>query len=103
MKMFLLSVLIKFMDLDNICKALAKCIAVVLSYASKRGGKAWDVAKDVITKVNLWTSLFVQVYDDDNMMVEEEKLVADAIKNRTNIAKVVDILKSMKDESKKTS
>jgi hypothetical protein len=52
-----------------------------LSWASKKGGKAWDIAKTVVTKINLWTSLFLQVYDDDTMTEDEEKLVAEAIKN----------------------
>ena len=71
---------------------VARCIALILSYASKKGGKAWDVAKDVIVKINLWTSLFVQVYDDETLSPEEEKLVAEAIRDKTSINKVVDIL-----------
>ena len=82
----------KFLDLDSICATLARLIAFILSYASKRGGKTWDVAKNVITKVNLWTSLFVQVYDDENLTSEEEKIIADAIKKQTSIDKAVDIL-----------
>jgi len=35
----------------------------------------------VITKINLWTSLFIQVYDDEEMSKEEEEIVAKAIKN----------------------
>ena len=82
----------KFLDLDSICATLARLIALLLSHASKRGGKTWDVAKNVITKVNLWTSLFVQVYDDENLTSEEEKIIADAIKKQTSIDKAVDIL-----------
>jgi len=51
-----------------------------LGYASKNGGKAWDRAKDIILKVNIWTSLFMQVYDDDTLTQEEEQMIADAIK-----------------------
>ena len=82
----------KFLDLDSICATLARLIALLLSYASKRGGKTWDVAKNVITKVNLWISLFIQVYDDENLTFEEEKIIADAIKKQTSIDKAVDIL-----------
>ena len=81
MKLWMISFLVKFLDLDSICTMLARLIALVLHYASKRGGKAWDLAKNVITKVNLWTSLFVQVYDDENLTEEEEKVIADAIKS----------------------
>ena len=59
MKLAIISFLMKFLDLDSICMMLAKCIAFVLSYASKRGGKTWDIAKTVISKVNMWTSLFI--------------------------------------------
>ena len=82
-----------FLDLDTICATLARLIALVLSYASKRGGKSWDIAKNVIMKVNLWTSLFVQVYDDEELTQDEEKVIADAIRNQTSIEKAVDILK----------
>ena len=84
----------KFLDLDSICATLARLIALLLAYASKRGGKSWDVAKNVITKVNLWTSLFVQVYEDENLTSEEEKIIADAIKKQTSIDKAVDILQN---------
>ena len=81
MKLAIMSFLIKFLDLDTICATLARLIALVLSYASKRGGKSWDIAKNVIVKVNLWTSLFAQVYDDEQLTQEEEKVIADAIKS----------------------
>lgn len=80
MRTVIMSFLVKFLDLDSICTLIARCIALILSYASKRGGKAWDVSKSIITKVNLWTSLFAQVYDDETLTEEEEKVIADAIK-----------------------
>ena len=92
MKSLALSFLVKFLDLDTICMLIAKCVAAILSYASKKGGKAWDIAKAIITKINLWTSLFVQVYDDETLTEEEEKLVAEAIKKQTSIEKIIDIL-----------
>lgn len=94
MKLAVISFLMKFLDLDSICTMLARCIAFVLSYASKRGGKSWDIAKDVIVKTNMWTSLFVQVYDDEKLSADEEKIIADAIKHQTSIEKAVDILKN---------
>ena len=93
MKAAIMAFLVKFLDLDSICMLIARCIAVILSYASRHGGKAWDVAKGTITKINLWTSLFVQVYDDETLTPEEEKVIADAIKKQTSIEKAVDILK----------
>ena len=94
MMTFITTFLLKFLTVDNLCTVIAKAISALLAYASKKGGKAWDIAKSVIVKVNNWTSLFLQ------MTEEEEKLIADAIKNKTDIAKVIDIIKKAKEESK---
>lgn len=59
MKSLLLSTFVKLLDLESICMLIAKCIAMLLLYASKKGGKVWDTTKDIITKINLWTSLFI--------------------------------------------
>ena len=65
-----------------------------MSWASKKGGTRWDIAKTVITKINLWTSLFLQVYDDDELSEDEEQKIAKAIADQTPIEKIVEILKS---------
>ena len=75
------SFLIKFLNVDALCALIAKAIALILSYASKHGGSTWDTAKAAILKVNLWTSLFMQVYADDMLDEKEEKKIANAIKN----------------------
>ena len=75
------SFLMGFLDVDALCALAAKAIALILSYASKRGGKAWDKAKAAVVKINLWTSLFVQVYEDDTLDEKEEKKIAKAIKS----------------------
>ena len=85
--------LMSFLDVDSLCAVIARAIALLLSYASKKGGKSWDIAKDIIAKVNIWTSLFMQVYEDEKLTEKEEKAIANAIKNKTNIAKVIDLLK----------
>ena len=97
----IMSSIMKFLDVNTLCTLIAKAIACILSYASKKGGKAWDIAKDVITKINLWTSLFMQVYEDDNMSEHDEKLIAEAIKKETSIEKLVDILKKEADKKNK--
>lgn len=89
--------LVKFLDVDTLCSLVAKAISSILAYASKKGGKAWEIAKTAITKINLWTSLFLQVYEDDTLDAEDEKKIADAIKKETDIAKLVDILKKDKE------
>ena len=93
MKSFILNIFMKFLDVDALCALVAKAIASILKYASNKGGKAWDIAKEAILKINLWTSLFIQVYDDEELSAEDEKTIADAIKNQTDISKLVDILK----------
>ncbi len=100
MTTLIISTMMKFLDVDTLCTLVAKAIACILSYASKKGGKAWDIAKNVITKINLWTSLFMQVYEDDNMSEDDEKLIAEAIKKETSIDKLVDILKKESDKKK---
>ena len=95
------SMLLKFCTVDTIALVLAKCISALLSFASKRGGTAWDVSKRVIAEVEAWSSLFNQVYDDDTMTQEEEALVADAIKGRTPVAKVAEILGKVVEEKQK--
>ena len=55
----ILSIFMKFLDIDSLCALIAKAIACILVYASKKGGKTWDIAKIAIAKVNVWTSLFM--------------------------------------------
>jgi len=93
MTSILTTIALKFLTVDGLCTVAAKVIANLLAWASKKGGKAWDVAKVAITKINLWTSLFLQVYDDEELTQEEEAQIAEAIKNKTDIAKLVDIIK----------
>ena len=97
MTQFITTMLVKFLDIDTLCSLVAKAIASILAYASKKGGKAWDIAKTAITKINLWTTLFLQVYEDDTLDAEDEKKIADAIKKETDIAKLVDILRKDKE------
>ena len=95
---FITSMFVKFLDVDELCTLVAKAIAALLAYASNKGGKAWDIAKIAITKINLWTSLFLQVYEDDILSEDDEKLIANAIKKETNVEKLIDILKNEKDK-----
>ena len=103
MKSIIMSIALKFLTVDGLCQLAAKIISSLLFWASKKGGKSWDIAKAVITKINLWTSLFIQVYDDEEMSKEEEEIVAKAIKNQTSIDKLVDLLKNPIEEAKKIS
>lgn len=93
MKSIIMAIALKFLTVDGLCQLAAKIISNLLFWASKKGGKSWDIAKSVVTKINLWTSLFIQVYDDDQMSEYEEQKIAKAIADQTPIAKLVDILK----------
>lgn len=84
--------LITFLNVDTICSFIARFISKTLSYASQKGGDTWEKSKRIISKIHLWCGLFLEVYEDDNMTPEEEQKIAEAIKNQTNIGKVVDIL-----------
>lgn len=48
--------------------------------------------------MKIWIDLFLQVYDDDTLTEDEEKLIAEAIKSQTDIQKIVDILKEKVEE-----
>ncbi len=89
----ILSFLIGFCSVDTISSLFAKMIVKLMEYARNKGGNAWDVAKKVLQKVKVWIDLFLQVYDDDNLTEDEEKMIAEAIRNQTDIQKIVDILK----------
>ena len=93
MKSIIMAIALKFLTVNGLCQLAAKIISNLLFWASKKGGKSWDIAKSVITKINLWTSLFIQVYDDDRMSEDEEQKIAKAIADQTPISKLVDILK----------
>jgi hypothetical protein len=82
-----------FLSVDTICAMVSKLIAKLLKYASERGGDAWEKAKGIILQINTWTSLFLQVYEDDNLTKDEEELIAHAIKERTSISKITEIAK----------
>ena len=99
MKRILISLIVKWLDVDMLCSLIAKAIAALLSYASKKGGKAWDATKEVIVKINMWTSLFMQVYEDETLTDDEEKIIADAIKNETNVEKLIDLVKKDKKDA----
>lgn len=86
------NILLKFLSVNTICKLIARGIAKILEIASKKGGDTWDKAKAVIKQIHVWCGLFLEVYEDDTLTTEEEEKIADAIKNQTNIDKIVDIL-----------
>lgn len=97
MSSIVINIISKFLDVDTICRLIAKMIARLIEKASKKGGDSWDRTKSVISKTGKWCSLFTEVYEDDTLSAEEEHIIADAIKNETNLEKIADILKTVKD------
>ena len=98
-KEWLMGIVINWMTPDNISTIVATGIARLLEYARGKSDEKWDKAKSVVDQINVWTGLFIQVYEDDKLTDEEEKLIADAISNSTAITKIIEII-SKKEETK---
>ena len=93
MKKFLTNLLFKSMTIETVASLIAKCIVWLLEYARGKGDKYWDKAKNVIRKVNIWCSLFLEVYEDDELTEEEEAKIAEAIANETELQSIAEIIK----------
>lgn len=92
MKNFIIKLLFKTLTIENISALVAKCIVWLLEYARNKGDKYWDTAKGVIRKINNWCSLFLEVYEDDELTEEEEEKIAEAIAKETELKSIADIL-----------
>lgn len=93
MKKFLTNLLFKSMTIETIASLIAKCVVWLLEYARGKGDKYWDKAKNVIRKVNIWCSLFLEVYEDDELTEDEEEKIAEAIANETELTTIASIIK----------
>ena len=92
MKNWLINLFFKSLTVDNISQIAARCIVWLLEYARNKGDKYWDTAKSVIRKINNWCSLFLEVYEDDELTEEDEAKIAEAIKNQTDVQTIANIL-----------
>lgn len=92
MKTFLIRLLFKTLTIDNVSAIAAKCIVWLLEYARNKGDKYWDKAKAVIRKINNWCSLFLEVYEDDELTEEEEEKIAEAISKETDLQTIAEII-----------
>lgn len=81
------------MTIETVASLIAKCVVWLLEYARGKGDKYWDRAKDVIRKVNIWCSLFLEVYEDDELTEEEEEKIAEAIAGQTELQSIAEIIK----------
>ena len=104
MKNLFIKLLFKSLTIENISALAAKCIVWLLEYARNKGDKYWDTAKEVIRKINTWCSLFLEVYEDDELTEEEEEKIAEAISKETNVQSIAEILnKRLKKRGRKRS
>ena len=92
MKNLIIKLLFKTLTIDNVSALAAKCIVWLLEYARNKGDKYWDKAKEVIRKINSWCSLFLEVYEDDELTEEEEEKIARAIARETTFKSIAEIL-----------
>ena len=93
MTKLLIKTLFSFVTIENVSYIIAKCIAYILRWASKKGGKNWDKAKAIIKNVEKWSHIFNEVYDDDNLSANEEEQIASALENSTTINSISELLK----------
>ena len=99
MKSFFMNLLLKCLSIDTVSSLIASCIARLLEYARGKSDEKWDTAKSVVNKINIWTNLFIEVYDDDKLTEAEEIKIAEAIKNSTTVEKIYQIINTDKTET----
>ena len=93
MTKWLIKLGMKFVSYKTLVETIACGIAYLLEYARENASKeGWDKAKNGVKEIKNWLTLFDQVYDDDNMSNEEEKLIQDAISNCTATESIYNLL-----------
>lgn len=97
MKDLILDLILKLITPEKIGQLVAKAIARLLVFAKGKNEKAWDKAKEIITQIQKWTELFVQVYEDDELSEAEEQLIANEIANMTPVSNIKDLVSKLSD------
>ena len=92
----ILNILAKFITVENVSSLVARLIVRLMEYARKKGDVAWDKTKAIVCEINRYTSLFMQVYEDDTLTEEEEEEIRKAILAGGNEEKLSDILERLK-------
>ena len=93
MTKWLIKLGMKFVSYKTLVETIACGIAYLLEYARENASKeGWDKAKNGVKEIKRWLTLFDQVYDDDNLSNEEEKLIQDAISNCTATESIYNLL-----------
>lgn len=93
MTKWLIKLGMKFVSYKTLVETIACGISYLLEYARENASKeGWDKAKNGVKEIKNWLTLFDQVYDDDNLSEEEEKLIQDAISNCTATESIYNLL-----------
>ena len=93
MTKWLIKLGMKFVSYKTRVETIACGISYLLEYARKNASKeGWDKAKNGVKEIKNWLTLFDQVYDDDNLSEEEEKLIQDAISKCTATESIYNLL-----------
>ena len=90
MKTLLLFIIKKFLTPEKIAKLIAGIIADLLIKASKH--EKWDLVKAVIDKTENACHLFNEVYADETIDKNDERLIAEAIAGMTEKIDIASIL-----------
>ena len=95
-------VALKFLSYDALVEMIAKALSYILEYARKNASpEAWEKAKEANKKVRAWTTLFDEVYEDDNLTPDEEKIIQAAIANCTSVESIYTLITGKDKKGKK--
>lgn len=93
---FIIWIASKFVTVDRVSSLIAGLIVKLLEYARNKSDEHWDTAKKIVEQNIKWSNLFLQVYEDDTLTEEEEKLIANEIAKMTDEETIKKILEGLK-------
>lgn len=88
---------LKFVSYETLVGVIASALAYIMEYARKKASpEGWEKAKKSVKAVKTWVNLFDEVYEDDTLTEEEEKLIEQAISDCTMVDSIYKLLKNKK-------
>ena len=88
---------LKFVSYETLVGVIASAIAYIMEYARKKSSpEGWERAKKSVKAIKTWVNLFDEVYEDDTLTDEEEKLIEEAISGCTAVDSIYKLLKNKK-------
>ena len=88
---------LKFVSYETLVGVIASALAYIMEYARKKASpEGWEKAKKSVKAIKTWVNLFDEVYEDDTLTEEEEKLIEQAISNCTMVDSIYKLLKNKK-------